>query len=113
MFTDMIGKIWRKCLSKKNVMSGFRATGVFPPNRTKFPQDSFDAILLRYNNWDLRGSPEEELDELIIAVETPKKMKALNDPPELVVEHSSDISFDMTLVQASSSALSFLESSIA
>ena len=57
-------------------LAGFRATAVFQPDRTKFLQDSFDARLLRYNNWVLRGSPEEELDELIIAVETPKNMKA-------------------------------------
>ena len=36
-FVEMLAKVWEKGLSSENVMSGFRATGVFPVDKKKYP----------------------------------------------------------------------------
>ena len=71
IFVDLLCKIWHKGLSPKNVIAGFRSTGIYPVNREKFPIDRFNARLLkRYNIWVELGKPEE----LATSVNTPKKI---------------------------------------
>ena len=66
-------------------MSGFRATGNFPLNREKYPQDRFDQRLLkRYENWVRLGKPEDNMEDLSTAVVTPTKGKF----PEPEIDHS-------------------------
>ena len=68
-FVDMLGTIWYKGLSPENVKAGFRATGIWPSDRSKFPIERFDARLLkRYNAWVKCGKPE-----LATSVNTPRK----------------------------------------
>ena len=46
VFVDLLSEIWHKCLSS-NIISGFRASGIYPINREKYPQDRFDQRLLK------------------------------------------------------------------
>ena len=47
VFVDVLSDIWHKSFSEKNIVSGFRATGIFPlQNREKYPQDQFHQRLL-------------------------------------------------------------------
>ena len=83
-FTNMIGRIWHKCLSEENIKAGFRATGICPVNPSKFPQERFDArLLLRYNDWVARGKPEHELDTITSLPETPQQVLStpVNETP--------------------------------
>ena len=36
-FTDLLGEIWYDGLSPENVKAGFRATRIYPTDRSKFP----------------------------------------------------------------------------
>ena len=73
-FVDMLARIWHKCLSEENVRSGFRTTGIFPVDRTKFPTLRFDPRLLkRYETWVQLGRPEDLMEELTTAIDTPRK----------------------------------------
>ena len=85
VFVDVLSNIWHKNLSEKNITSGFRATGIFPLNHEKYPQDHFDQRLLkRYNNWVRLGKLEDITEDLSTAVVTPTKGKL----PEPQIDHS-------------------------
>ena len=85
VLVDALSNIWHKSLSEKNIVSGFRATGKFPLNREKYPQDRFDQRLLkRYENWVRLGKPEDNMEDLSTAVVTPTKGKF----PEPEIDHS-------------------------
>ena len=90
VFVDLLSEIWHKCLSSTiNIISGFRATGIYPINREKYPQDRFDQRLLkRYKNWVDLGRPEDIKEELSTAMNTPQKGKL---PSSLNESSASDI----------------------
>ena len=71
VFVNSLSEIWHKCLSSSNIISGFRATGIYPINREKYPQDRFDQ-LKRYKNWVDLGRPEDIKVELSTAMNTPQ-----------------------------------------
>ena len=76
VFVDLLSEIWHNCLSSSNIISGFRATGIYPINREKYPQDRFDQRLLtRYKNWIDLGRPEVIKEELSTAMNAPQKGK--------------------------------------
>ena len=78
-FTNMLAEIWYQGLSPKNVKSGFRATGIFPLDRSKFPKGRFDARLVkRYDNWVKAGKPKELMEDLALSINTPTKAKPQN-----------------------------------
>ena len=57
-------------LTEKNVVAGFERTGIFPLDKSKYPTNRFNPVLLkRYNQWDAVGRPES-MDELTL---TPRK----------------------------------------
>ena len=41
VFVDVLSDIWHKSLSEKNIVSGFRATRIFPLNHEKYPKTVF------------------------------------------------------------------------
>lgn len=41
-FVNVLGRVWPTCLSEKNITAGFRKTGVFPVDFSKYPVDRFD-----------------------------------------------------------------------
>ena len=89
VFVDLLSEIWHKCFSSINIISGFRATGIYPINREKYPQDRFDQRLLkRYKNWVDLGRPEDIKEELSTAMNTPQKGKL---PSSLNESTASDI----------------------
>ena len=84
-----MSEIWHKCLSSSKIISGFRATGIYPIKREKYPQDRFDKRLLkRYKNWIDLGRPEDIKEKLSTAMNTPQKGKL---PSSLNESAASDI----------------------
>ena len=69
VFVDLLSEIWHTCLSSSNIISGFRATGIYPINREKYPQDRFYQGLLKRP--DL-GRPGDIKEELFTAMNTQK-----------------------------------------
>ena len=58
-FVDLLSQVWYKGLSETNIISGFRATGIFPTNRDKYNIKCFDQQLYNhYNHWIELGIPE-------------------------------------------------------
>ena len=60
LFVDLLCSIWQERLSPENAISGFKATGIFPVNRTKYPKERMDPRLLKqYENWVKSGKLKE------------------------------------------------------
>ena len=75
-FVDLLCKIWHKGLTKENMRSGFKSTGIYPLDRTKYPTSRFDARLLkRFNQWVALGKPDDCMEELAASINTPTKLK--------------------------------------
>ena len=78
-FVDLICSIWHQGLSAENAISGFRATGIYPTDKTKYPTNRFDPRLLkRYEHWVQMGKPKDIMEDLATSVNTPQKFK----PPQ-------------------------------
>ena len=89
VLVDILSEIWHNCLSSSNIISGFRARGIYPINREKYPQDRFDQRLLkRYKDWVDFGRPEDIKEELSTAMNKPQKGKL---PSSLNETAASDI----------------------
>jgi len=59
-FVDLLCSIWHRGLSKENAISGFRTTGIYPTDSSKYPIARFDACILRsYKKWDELGRPDD------------------------------------------------------
>ena len=72
-FVNKLGEIWYKGLSPENIKAGFRATGVFPVDKEKFPTSRLDSRLVKtYQNWLSAGRPKQVLEDLAIGA-SPKK----------------------------------------
>ena len=66
-FCNLIAKIWSKGLTKENVQSGFKSTGIFPVDETKYKVSRLDTIKLSsYNKWRAEGSPVNEENSPIL-----------------------------------------------
>ncbi|KAJ8966379.1 hypothetical protein NQ314_003555 [Rhamnusium bicolor] len=46
-FAEMIGTVWPDGMTKKNIISGFETTGIYPVDSTKFSKEFFDPVLLK------------------------------------------------------------------
>ena len=76
-FVHNLCAVWPQALTKENIISGFRKSGIFPVDRTKYPLSRFDKrVLLRYQEWEKLGKPDDKLSDLAYSPETPTKMKA-------------------------------------
>lgn len=55
-FVDILTTVWRQGLSEENVKAGFEATGLFPPDRTKYKVERLSQRKLKmYNLWVAGG----------------------------------------------------------
>ena len=103
VLVDILSEIWHNCLSSSNIISGFRARGIYPINREKYPQDRFDQRLLkRYKDWVDFGRPEDIKEELSTAMNKPQKGKlpsSLNETAASDIEATAKVINEMiTLV---------------
>lgn len=63
-FVNLLAKIWRQGLTEKNIKSGFRATGIYPTDSTKYKIERLDKVKLRtYKCWVAAGKPVNEKGE--------------------------------------------------
>lgn len=46
-FVDLLCSIWHDGLKKENIISGFYSTGIYPPNKFKYPRDRLDPEKLK------------------------------------------------------------------
>ena len=77
LLVDLLCSIWREGLSSANAISGFKATGMFPVDRTKYPKERMDPRLLKqYENWVKSGKLKELMEDLATSVKTPTKAAA-------------------------------------
>ena len=49
-FVDLICSIWHQGLSAENAISGFRVTGIYPTDKTRYPTNRFDPHFLNVMN---------------------------------------------------------------
>ncbi|CAH1978092.1 unnamed protein product [Acanthoscelides obtectus] len=40
-FSEVLGTVWKKSMTYENIISGFKTTGIFPVDSTKFPISEF------------------------------------------------------------------------
>lgn len=63
-FVNLLAKIWRKGLTENNIKSGFRATGIYPVDSTKYKIARLDKVKLKtYECWVAAGKPVTENGE--------------------------------------------------
>ena len=80
--------IWHQGLSPDNIKAGFKATGIYPVDSTKFPKDRLDKRLVKqYDLWVSLGKPNDLMDEMAHSIATPQKVRSL---PSRSEEKSSD-----------------------
>lgn len=66
-FTKLLSDVWLKVITPTNIINGFKSTGIFPVNRTMFPDNLFEvADLERYKSF----ISQARLDEAVIQAET-------------------------------------------
>ena len=74
-FVNLLSKVWHEDLKPSNFVSGFRTTGIFPVDREKYKNSRLGPRLLkRYENCVRSGKPEDIMEDLAAAVNTPKKV---------------------------------------
>ena len=57
-------EVWDAAFSIKNIESGFRKCGIFPVDRTQYPEYRFSPpVLEKYNKWVEDGKPEYTTEE--------------------------------------------------
>lgn len=47
MFSQLLSKVWKESMRAENIIAGFRSTGIYPVNRSKFPEHLFDPLELK------------------------------------------------------------------
>ena len=85
-------------MTPENVQAGFRATGIYPLDRSKFPESRLDPRLLRrYNLWVASGKPSHLKHELATSFSTPEKLKpqdSLSQHDTHLIPSTSHLEFD-------------------
>ena len=105
-FVNLLSKVWHEGLKPSNVVSGFRTTGIFPVDREKYKKSRLDPRLLkRYENWVRLGKPEDIMEDLATAVNSPKKVfPGTENENRNETEEQPNISFKITLLPGSSTS---------
>ena len=105
-FVNLLSKVWHEGLKPSNVVSGFRTTGIFPVDREKYKKSRLDPRLLkRYDNWVRLGKPEDIMEDLATAVNSPKKVfTGTENENRNETEEQPNISFKITLPGSSTSS---------
>jgi hypothetical protein len=66
---DLLCEVWKNGLSSANIQSGFRETGIFPVDRSKYPTDMFKKVdLIRHES---SSQLQQEPSPLILPRPTP------------------------------------------
>ena len=56
VFCNLISEVWHKGLTPDNIVAGFKACGVYPLDRERYPTDRFDIRKLNnYREWVHKG----------------------------------------------------------
>lgn len=128
IFVELLAKAWRTYLSEKNIISGFRETGCFPVDSSKFPEREYDQNKLnRYkslqqqqkqNNKNKPAGEQENIVEVpedqgekTTNEETVPPLEPDNDLPELeVLQAPSTLSQNVVSLQPSISQSDPLQS---
>ena len=77
-FVTQLCNIWHQGLSPNNIKAGFKATGVYLVDSTKFPKDHLHKRLVkRYDLWVLLDKPNNLMDEMAHSITTPLKVCSL------------------------------------
>ena len=58
-FTQLVDELWQTSLSPENIKSGFKSTGIYPLDRTKYPVKRFCSQMLA--SYKLQNSPSKRL----------------------------------------------------
>ena len=104
-FLNLLGSIWRESFSVKNIQAGFKKTGMFPPDRTSYPESAFDADFLRaykvkdrfYGELEAQGSLRKEAsarkeqisENSFEAPKTPEQPPRRESPVPSTSQHSA------------------------
>lgn len=59
-FSEILGTLWSTSMKRDNTVSGFVSTGLFPHDKTKFPESEFDPIDLKNYYANLHYDNSEE-----------------------------------------------------
>lgn len=51
-FSDVFTPVWSKCMTLSNITNGFRATGIWPFNRSIVPEEAFAPSLVTQQDYD-------------------------------------------------------------
>ena len=80
-FVDLVCEVWREGLSSMNIISGFRACGIYPVNRNKYPTDRLNPTKLQAYLSDKERNTSSAPDSIV--EEQPSK-EADNLPPVVI-----------------------------
>ena len=59
-FVNMLCSIWEESMPGKNAVAGFRATGMFPVDMSKYPEERFDIRMMnKFTAWSNAGKPDD------------------------------------------------------
>lgn len=61
-FTELLGEVWEKAFTTKNIVSGFNTTGIFPVDATKFSKKIFNPNELKIYHNLINVLNEKEID---------------------------------------------------
>ena len=65
VFANLLCEIWNEGISSKNVIAGFEVTGIYPINKSKYPEKRLNPNLVKkYQTWIENGCREEMVDIL-------------------------------------------------
>ncbi|XP_018020256.1 uncharacterized protein LOC108676651 [Hyalella azteca] len=60
-FVNMLSSVWRTGLSEKNIVAGFRATGIHPLDKSRYVTSRLDKVKLKmYHAWVEAGKKKDE-----------------------------------------------------
>ena len=58
-FVELLSQVWIEGITKENIISGFKNTGVFPVDPAKFSEDYFDPLKLDKYKKNIASAPEK------------------------------------------------------
>ena len=83
-FCNLIASIWKKVLTVRNVISGFKNTGTFPVDANTYKISSLDKFKLKnYNLWAANGAPVDEDGSPVLTTE--------NESDQATLVNTSDV----------------------
>ena len=89
-FADLVCSIWYEGLSPANAISGFKATVIYPTDKSKYRTSRFDPRLLKqYEYWLQLDRPEDLVEEMMTSVTTPRKQPQLVDDQPIAPSNRS------------------------